>query len=220
MEEVDIALAALADPTRRQVIEMLIDQPRRTNELAEEIGVSVPAVSRHLRVLRERELVERMDVEGDGRGRLYKLNPSRLATLAKWLSGNHWTSQLASKASSPEASEYLRRVGGFLDGFAQSDAGFFERHLADDVQLCFPGSPTLWDKASTVASVSSHPPYVAWNILEHSFTVLGAGLTLAVITVEVQTAATDSAAPVVQSMVFDDSTDPWTLRFLQQSPAQ
>lgn len=46
MDDVDIALAALADPTRRRVVELLIEAPRRTNELAEAIGASVPAVSR------------------------------------------------------------------------------------------------------------------------------------------------------------------------------
>ena len=220
MEDVDIALAALADPTRRQVIEMLIDEPRRTSELAEAIGVTVPAVSRHLRVLRERNLVERIDVEGDGRGRMYKLNPARLGTLAQWLGGNRWAAQLPNAAQTPDGKEYLARVGGFLDAFAQSDASFFQRHLGDDVQLLFPGSPTRWDKASTVASVSGHAPYVAWEISESSVTTLAAGLTLVVVTVEVRTTASNSAVPVIQSMVFDDSQDPWTLRFLHQSSAQ
>lgn len=76
---VDLAFSALADRSRRRVIELLVDGPRRTNELADAIGVSVPAVSRYLRVLCERSLVERLDVEGDGRGRRYQINPDRLA---------------------------------------------------------------------------------------------------------------------------------------------
>ncbi len=220
MDDVDIALSALADPTRRQVIELLVDQPRRTNELAEAIGVSVPAVSRHLRVLRERDLVERMDVEGDGRGRQYQLNPARLAALATWLGGDHWTKQLSAAAGDPDANEYLARVGGFLDGFAESDASFFERHLAADVELIFPGSPTRWNRESTIASVAGHAPYVAWDISDSSVRALGAGLTLVVITVAVRTTISDDAVSVIQSMVFDDNHDPWTLRFLQQSPAQ
>ncbi len=219
MDDVDLALSALADPTRRQVIELLLDGPHRTNELAEAIGVSVPAVSRHLRVLRERALVERLDVDGDGRGRRYQLNPDRLAPLASWLGGDHWARQLPAAASDPDAEEHLARVGGFLDGFANADTSFFERHLAADVELVFPGSATRWDKAATVASVAGHAPYVAWEIAESSVRALGAGLTLVVITVAVQTTANDAASTVVQSMVFDDNQDPWTLRFLHQSPA-
>lgn len=219
MDDVDIALSALADPTRRQVIELLIDEPRRTNELAASIGVSVPAVSRHLRVLRERGLVERVDVEGDGRGRQYQLNPARLAVLASWLGGGHWTAQLSATAGDPDSEEYLRRVGGFLDGFADSDIGFFDRHLAADVELIFPGSLTRWDKESTIASVAGHAPYIAWDIADSSVRTLGAGLTLVIITVAVRTTTSDDATSVVQSMVFDDNEDPWTLRFLQQSPA-
>jgi len=220
MDDVDLALSALADPTRRRVIELLVEGPRRTNELADVIGVSVPAVSRHLRVLRERSLVERLDVEGDGRGRRYQLNPDRLAPLASWLGGDHWATQLPAGAGDPDAEGFLARVGGFLDGFANADTSFFERHLAADVELVFPGSSTRWDKASTVASVAGHAPYVAWDISESSIRALGGGLTLVVITVAVQTTVNETAAPVVQSMVFDDTSDPWTLRFLHQSPAE
>lgn len=218
MDDVDVALAALSDPTRRQVIERLADGPRRTNELAELVGVSVPAVSRHLRVLRERQLVERTDVEGDGRGRQYRLNPAGLSAVATWLNSDRWATQLPTATSDPEASEYLARVGGFLDAFAQSDTGFFERHLSPDAELVFPGSPVRWDRASTVASVADHAPYVTWDIAESTVRQLGAGLTLVVITVAVRTTAGDAADTVIQSMVFDDTQDPWTLRFLQQTP--
>lgn len=219
MHDVDIALAALADPTRRRVIELLIEAPRRTNELAEAIGVSVPAVSRHLRVLRERDLVDRVDVEGDGRGRRYELNVDRLAALYTWLGGTHWTDELAGASSDPDVGEYLARVGGFLDGFAASDTEFFERHLAADVELVFPGSARRWDKKSTLANVAEHPPYVAWDISESSVRALAPGLTLVTITVVVQTTEGAEASPVVQSMVFDDTSSPWTLRFLHQSTA-
>ncbi len=220
MHDVDIALAALADPTRRQVVELLIESPRRTNELAEVIGVSVPAVSRHLRVLRERELVDRGDVDGNGRGRLYRLNPTRLASLASWLGGDHWTKSLAEASPDPDAGVFLARVGGFLDAFAQSDPEFFEKHLAVDAELIFPHSAKVWDKAATVASVAGHAPYVAWDISSSSLRSLGPGLTLVIITVVVRTASAAAASPVVQSMIFDDTSDPWSLRFLQQSPAE
>lgn len=219
MHDVDIALAALADPTRRKVVELLITAPRRTNELAEAIGVSVPAVSRHLRVLRERDLVHRVDVEGDGRGRSYELNTDRLAVLQTWLGATHWTDDLAGAPDDPNGGEYLARVGGFLDSFAGSDRAFFQRHLAADVELIFPGSPHRWDKASTLASVAGHPPYVAWDISESSVRDLAHGLTLVTVTVAVRTTEGAKASPVIQSMIFDDNNDPWTLRFLQQSSA-
>lgn len=219
MCDVDIALAALADPTRRQVVELLAKAPRRTNELAETIGVSVPAVSRHLRVLRERDLVDRVDVEGDGRGRQYQLNPARLATLASWLGGNHWADTLSGTSRDPDVNELLTRVGGFLDGFAESNTAFFERHLAADVELVFPGTPQRWGRASTIASVAEHAPYADWDISEYSVRALSPDLTFVTITVDVRTIEGAEALPVVQSMLFDDSSDPWTLRFLQQSPA-
>jgi len=170
--------------------------------------------------LRERDVVERLDVEGDGRGRQYRLNPSGLSAIAEWLRGEHWTTQLSAASGDPEASEYLARVGGFLDGFAQSDASFFERHLSTDAELIFPGSSARWDKASTVASVVGHSPYVEWNISDTDVRPLGDGLTLVVATVVVRTAAAAAPASVVQSMIFDDSHDPWTLRFLQQTPTE
>ncbi len=217
MDGIDVVLSALSDPTRRQVIERLADGPCRTNELADAVGVSVPAVSRHLRVLREREVVERVDVDGDGRGREYRLNPASLSIIATWLGGAYWTTELRAASPTPDASEYLARVGGFLDAFATSDPSFFERHLADDAELIFPGSNDRWDKASTVSSVASHAPYVHWDVANASVTTLGVGLTLVVAAVSVRTAAAAEASSVIQSMIFDDAQDPWMLRFLQQT---
>jgi ketosteroid isomerase-like protein len=110
-------------------------------------------------------------------------------------------------------------VGQFLDGFASSDAKFFERHLADDVELIFPGSERRWDKASTIASVADHPPYIEWEIFDSNVRVLGPGLTMVTMLVAVRTTERDAARRVVQSMLFDDTADPWTLRFLHQSLA-
>ena len=56
-DEVDQTLAALADPTRRAVIGLLREQPRRSGELAAALSISRPAMSRHLRVLRKARLV-------------------------------------------------------------------------------------------------------------------------------------------------------------------
>lgn len=63
----------LADPTRRRIVELLGERPRRAGELAAEFPLSVPAVSRHLRVLREAGLVGDARIAGDGRIRVYSL---------------------------------------------------------------------------------------------------------------------------------------------------
>jgi DNA-binding transcriptional ArsR family regulator len=71
-------LDALGDPTRRAIFERLADGPRRVGQIAREFPVSRPAVSQHLRVLKEAGLV--MD-RPDGQGRLYQLNPEGIAAL-------------------------------------------------------------------------------------------------------------------------------------------
>lgn len=76
------ALAAIADPTRRRILELLRDGEVAAGELAEEFAVSRPAVSRHLRVLREAGLVSS---RVDGQRRLYALEPAPLAELDRWL---------------------------------------------------------------------------------------------------------------------------------------
>lgn len=218
MKDVDAAIAALADPTRRRVVELLVEAPRRTNELAELTEMSVPAISRHLRVLRERGVIERADVDGDGRGRQYRLDPQRLDTLSTWLNDRHWAATLSAASREPDVSAMLERVGGFLDGFAAGDAAFFQRHLADDVELIFPGSLQRWDKDSTVASVAGHAPYVEWTIESSTVRPLAPSLTIVTIDVAVRTTENAAAASVTQTMIFDDTNEPWTLRFLQQTP--
>jgi len=95
-EELDATLAALADPTRRRVIEMLRERPRRAGELAAAFDVSAPAISRHLRVLRTRGLVEEDRDERDARLRIYRLRPERFRDLSDWLREVEafWTDQL------------------------------------------------------------------------------------------------------------------------------
>ena len=83
---VDATLAALADPTRRRVIDLLRTRPRRAGELASHFDVSAPAMSRHLRVLRTRGLVEEERQEGDARVRVYRLRPGPFRDLQVWLS--------------------------------------------------------------------------------------------------------------------------------------
>jgi len=69
---IDAALAALSDPTRRELVEALGRGPTRAGDLADRFPISRPAVSRHLRVLREAGLV---DAEEKGRERVYYLVP-------------------------------------------------------------------------------------------------------------------------------------------------
>lgn len=76
------AAEALADPTRRRIVELLADGERSAGELAAEFSTSRPAVSRHLRVLREQGLV---DVRRDAQRRVYSLDPAPLAELDAWL---------------------------------------------------------------------------------------------------------------------------------------
>ena len=76
------AVAALADPTRRRILELLADEELTSGELADEFPTSRPGVSRHLRVLREQGLVR---MRPEGRRRFYSLDPEPLAELDEWL---------------------------------------------------------------------------------------------------------------------------------------
>jgi DNA-binding transcriptional ArsR family regulator len=73
---------ALADPTRRQVLELLAEKDRSAGEIASAFPVSRPAVSRHLRVLREAGLVR---VRRDAQRRVYALDATPLAEVDSWL---------------------------------------------------------------------------------------------------------------------------------------
>jgi DNA-binding transcriptional ArsR family regulator len=85
MNELDSTLAALADPTRRRVIEVLREGPRRAGELASTALTSAPAMSRHLRVLRASGLVEAAGDLDDARLRVYRLRPEPFVALQAWL---------------------------------------------------------------------------------------------------------------------------------------
>lgn len=95
--ELDRTLAALADPHRRRVIELLRDRPRRAGELAEGVGLNPSALSRHLRTLKAGGLIEETHPEFDARIRIYTLRPAPMATLKSWLEQTEglWTEQLA-----------------------------------------------------------------------------------------------------------------------------
>jgi DNA-binding transcriptional ArsR family regulator len=84
---------ALSDPTRRVIIESLASGERSFGELAEQFEMSRPAVSQHLKVLRETGLVE---VRRDAQRRIYRLNAGGLAEIDEWLDKvqSFWTEHL------------------------------------------------------------------------------------------------------------------------------
>jgi DNA-binding transcriptional ArsR family regulator len=77
-----VTFAVLAEPSRREILDLLLDGERPVGELVDELGLSQPAVSKHLRVLREAGLVE---VRPDAQRRLYRLRPEPLLELDEWL---------------------------------------------------------------------------------------------------------------------------------------
>jgi DNA-binding transcriptional ArsR family regulator len=82
---VDSTLTALADPTRRGVIDLLRKKPRRASEIADALSMTRPAMSRHLRVLRKARLVSEDGLEDDARARVYRLEREPFAALRSWL---------------------------------------------------------------------------------------------------------------------------------------
>ena len=95
------ALAALADPTRRRVFERLQAGPSAVGELARVLPVSRPAVSQHLKVLKEAGLVAD---RAEGTRRVYYIDPHGLGALRKWLDTS-WTLALAAFQAELDAAE-------------------------------------------------------------------------------------------------------------------
>ena len=105
---IDATLAALADPSRRQAIELIKSRPRRPGELAAELKLSNSQTSKHMKVLREAGLVQLEFVEDDARGRVYAMCPEALNDLATWVDAirTMWADQLESLKSLAEAKEH------------------------------------------------------------------------------------------------------------------
>ena len=76
------AFEVLAEPHRRQILDLLRDEERPVGELVRELALSQPAVSKHLRVLREAGMV---DVRGDAQRRLYRVRAEPLRAMDQWL---------------------------------------------------------------------------------------------------------------------------------------
>jgi DNA-binding transcriptional ArsR family regulator len=80
----DAGLGLLGDPSRRAIFELLAREPCSVQQLADRLPISRPAVSQHLRVLREGGLVIS---QADGTRRIYRLNPDGVEALRTWLDG-------------------------------------------------------------------------------------------------------------------------------------
>ncbi len=87
------AFSAVAEPTRRRILDLLRERARPVNELVELLGISQPGVSKHLRVLREAELVH---VRRDAQRRWYELRAEPLSEVDAWLEPyrSHWAARL------------------------------------------------------------------------------------------------------------------------------
>jgi DNA-binding transcriptional ArsR family regulator len=105
------AFAALADPTRCAVVELLRERPLRASDLAAALDIAPAGLSRHLRQLERSGLVAADAVMHDARVRLYRLEPHVFATLSDWASAMHlqWNEQLQAFKAHAERSVQRRR---------------------------------------------------------------------------------------------------------------
>ena len=83
----------IAEPARRRILDLLLERPRSVGELVDDLGLSQPGTSKHLRILREAGLV---DVRKDAQRRFYELRPQPLAEVDGWLAPYRelWASRL------------------------------------------------------------------------------------------------------------------------------
>jgi len=104
----DAAFSALADPTRRAVLDLLRSGTRPAGDIARAFTVSRPAISKHLSILRRAHLVEE---RREGRHRMYHLNPEPLKAVDSWLNQyrQFWTASLNNLKAFVEA-EYEKET--------------------------------------------------------------------------------------------------------------
>jgi DNA-binding transcriptional ArsR family regulator len=105
------AFTALADPTRRGILEVLGRGEHSAGEIGAYFAMSAPAISQHLKVLREVGLVR---VRAEGQHRIYSLDPMGLEEIDSWLEGvrQYWTDRLAGlerELAKPEKKRRIRR---------------------------------------------------------------------------------------------------------------
>jgi DNA-binding transcriptional ArsR family regulator len=101
MTNASAAFAALSEPMRRAIVERLATAPTTVGALARHLPVSRPAVSQHLKILKEAGLV---DVEAVGTRRIYRIDPAGLGQIRQWLD-RFWDRSLAAYAAAAEREE-------------------------------------------------------------------------------------------------------------------
>jgi DNA-binding transcriptional ArsR family regulator len=104
------AFGALSDASRREIIRLLLQKPRRAGEIAESIDMSPQALSRHLRVLRKAGLVAERGIDNDARVRIYSVETTAFEPVQNWVSQveDLWRRQLKAFKS---FADNPRRVG-------------------------------------------------------------------------------------------------------------
>lgn len=107
VDPLDVALAALSDPVRRRAVELLAQRPRRSGELARDLGVAPATMSKHLRVLRRGRVVEEAAHDDDARVRVYSLSAATMSELREWMARMEqgWVDQLEALRAHVEADE-------------------------------------------------------------------------------------------------------------------
>ena len=107
----DAAFAALSDSSRREMIRMLLQKPRRAGELADSVDMSPQALSRHLRVLRKAGLVTEEGIEDDARVRVYSVQPAAFQPVQQWLAQveDLWRGQLQAFKAYAEGNQRGRK---------------------------------------------------------------------------------------------------------------
>ncbi len=111
MSDVGATFEALADPKRRQVIWMLRQQPMRAGSIGEALKLSPPALSRHLRLLRDAGLIESDSGLNDNRVRVYRLRQQRFGELRRWLDDidQFWEAEADALKHHPEKARGRKR---------------------------------------------------------------------------------------------------------------
>ena len=104
-------MQALADPTRLAVVERLSTGSQRAGELADALGVTRPALSKHLRVLLRAGIVADERIPDDARARVFKLRPEAVIAVQAWLDQiqAHWNEQLGAFKRHVEGKAHVQR---------------------------------------------------------------------------------------------------------------
>ena len=151
--QIDRTLAALGDPTRRRVVDLLKKKPRRAGELAAHFDMSAPAMSRHLRVLRTSGLIEEEDSrEEDLRVRTYRLRRAPFHELEKWLVRRAKAAQRRELKFQPLAANAEFRTGQLPLALRAVESASFDAAI-DTLLLCNLDDPNALALVREVARI-------------------------------------------------------------------